>query len=93
MEQSDRSPEENEQQSKEMSRLDDVDAVLGYDFEVKEQDRWLPIANGESSSSAVVLIPFPGASARPCATRLPLLSIDLCARPLDLHAVRDRPIP
>lgn len=21
---------------------------LGYDFEVKEQDRWLPIANGES---------------------------------------------
>ena len=21
---------------------------LGYEFEVKEQDRWLPIANGES---------------------------------------------
>lgn len=30
-------------------------AGLGYEFEVKEQDRWLPIANGElrpSSSSA-----------------------------------------
>lgn len=23
------------------------DHGLGYDFEVKEQDRWLPIANGE----------------------------------------------
>lgn len=23
---------------------------LGYEFEVKEQDRWLPIANGQSSS-------------------------------------------
>lgn len=23
------------------------DEGLGYDFEVKEQDRWLPIANGE----------------------------------------------
>lgn len=37
---------ENEQQPPEdepnMSRDDP-----GYDFEVKEQDRWLPIANGE----------------------------------------------
>lgn len=43
-------PEENETQQQndqtegEMSlRPEDV----GYDFEVKEQDRWLPIANGE----------------------------------------------
>lgn len=43
-------PEENEPQQSndpnegEMSlRPEDV----GYDFEVKEQDRWLPIANGE----------------------------------------------
>lgn len=27
---------------------------LGYDFEVKEQDRWLPIANGESRANALV---------------------------------------
>ena len=42
------SPEENEPQPQEgdnntMSR----DDPAGYDFEVKEQDRWLPIANGE----------------------------------------------
>lgn len=26
------------------------DHALGFDFEVKEQDRWLPIANGKSSA-------------------------------------------
>jgi len=44
------SPDENEQQppDAEMNRADDPgDHGLGYDFEVKEQDRWLPIANGE----------------------------------------------
>lgn len=25
-----------------------VGSTAGYEFEVKEQDRWLPIANGES---------------------------------------------
>lgn len=25
---------------------------MGYEFEVKEQDRWLPIANGESGMSS-----------------------------------------
>ena len=31
-----------------MNRHDDPgDQGLAYDFEVKEQDRWLPIANGE----------------------------------------------
>ena len=47
------SPDENEQQQQEgeTSRTDDPgDQVLGYDFEVKEQDRWLPIANGKSAA-------------------------------------------
>ncbi|TKA83777.1 hypothetical protein B0A55_00022 [Friedmanniomyces simplex] len=42
------SPDDHEplQQESEMSRTDDPgDHGLGYDFEVKEQDRWLPIAN------------------------------------------------
>ncbi|KAK3616813.1 transcriptional activator hap3 [Elasticomyces elasticus] len=43
------SPEDHEPQQQEgemMSRADDHgDQALGYDFEVKEQDRWLPIAN------------------------------------------------
>ena len=44
------SPEENEpQQAEEMNRPDDPGDVGQYDFEVKEQDRWLPIANGECS--------------------------------------------
>lgn len=44
------SPDEHEQQ--EMSRgPDDLGdhGLGGYDFEVKEQDRWLPIANGKSN--------------------------------------------
>jgi len=45
------SGDENEPQQAvegDMSRPDDPgDHGLGYDFEVKEQDRWLPIANGE----------------------------------------------
>ncbi|RMY22141.1 hypothetical protein D0866_12034, partial [Hortaea werneckii] len=42
------SPNENEpqQQEDDMNRHNDPgDHGLGYDFEVKEQDRWLPIAN------------------------------------------------
>jgi len=39
-------PDENDQNNTEkMSRPED-ELGLGYDFEVKEQDRWLPIANG-----------------------------------------------
>lgn len=34
---------ENNDQNDMSRTADDV----GYDFEVKEQDRWLPIANGE----------------------------------------------
>lgn len=47
------SPDENaveEPHPEDMSRgvADEPgDQGLGYDFEVKEQDRWLPIANGE----------------------------------------------
>jgi len=44
------SPDENDPQQHDgdMNRPDDPgDHGLGYDFEVKEQDRWLPIANGE----------------------------------------------
>lgn len=35
-------PQQTEGDVGDMSRPED----LGYDFEVKEQDRWLPIANG-----------------------------------------------
>lgn len=39
---------ENEQQPAEDDEtMNRDDPGLGYDFEVKEQDRWLPIANGE----------------------------------------------
>lgn len=41
----------DEQNEEGMSRPEDV----GYDFEVKEQDRWLPIANGESMLSPSLL--------------------------------------
>lgn len=41
------SPERNNEQEEAMSRHDDPADPGLYDFEVKEQDRWLPIANGE----------------------------------------------
>lgn len=60
-------PQINDQTEGEMSRPEDV----GYDFEVKEQDRWLPIANGESLSVAPCV---PASSpCDPCPT-LPLCS-------------------
>lgn len=34
--------------SESMDRGEEVQAREAYDFEVKEQDRWLPIANGWS---------------------------------------------
>lgn len=43
------SPDQDAQQQTEGDGADDMnrqDIDLGYDFEVKEQDRWLPIANG-----------------------------------------------
>lgn len=39
-------PSEN---SETMERGEETQAREAYDFEVKEQDRWLPIANGWSS--------------------------------------------
>lgn len=36
-------PQQTEGDAGDMSR---PELDLGYDFEVKEQDRWLPIANG-----------------------------------------------
>ncbi|KAK3675826.1 transcriptional activator hap3 [Recurvomyces mirabilis] len=48
------SGDENEpqQQESEMNRNDDPHDA-GYDFEVKEQDRWLPIANGVTDGGSV----------------------------------------
>ena len=42
-------PDENEteQPENESNTMNRDDTGLGYEFEVKEQDRWLPIANGE----------------------------------------------
>lgn len=42
----DNEPQQQAEDPENMNR-DDADHGLGYDFEVKEQDRWLPIANGE----------------------------------------------
>jgi len=39
----DDAPQQTEGDAADMNR---PDLDLGYDFEVKEQDRWLPIANG-----------------------------------------------
>ena len=44
-----------------MNRGDDIP---GYDFEVKEQDRWLPIVNGESRHLASPRIELTGSAAR-----------------------------
>jgi len=46
------SPEDDAQ----MNEPQDPHSGLGFDFEVKEQDRWLPIANGMSCLS---LLPPP----------------------------------
>lgn len=51
----------DDQNDGEMSRPEDI----GYDFEVKEQDRWLPIANGESLSVAPCV---PATPCDPCHT-------------------------
>lgn len=41
------SPDADEQQSLTNRHGEMADTGLGFDFEVKEQDRWLPIANGK----------------------------------------------
>lgn len=45
-EKQEKTPDENEQKPTN-EEMTNIHAELGYDFEVKEQDRWLPIANGE----------------------------------------------
>lgn len=42
----DASPDNSDQ----MERGDEAQAPEAYDFDVKEQDRWLPIANGWSTN-------------------------------------------
>ncbi|KAK4948790.1 transcriptional activator hap3 [Elasticomyces elasticus] len=39
------SPDDNDPLTMNNRPEDQVEQALGYDFEVKEQDRWLPIAN------------------------------------------------
>jgi len=64
VEQTEQTPEDSDAQNKDLNRSDD-DPNLAYDFEVKEQDRWLPIANGMYDCSSF-LTP-------PCCTRNPAL--------------------
>ena len=54
-EQGDATPDNN---SESMDRGEEVQAREAYDFEVKEQDRWLPIANGwlHAILSCVILV-------------------------------------
>ena len=47
------SPDEND--PRDMNAEETQAQGLGYEFEVKEQDRWLPIANGTSISLACSL--------------------------------------
>jgi hypothetical protein len=49
----DDAPQQTEGDAADMNRQD---LDLGYDFEVKEQDRWLPIANGAYSNLFLPLI-------------------------------------
>ncbi len=44
---------DNEQQPEGEGDMNREDLGLGYDFDVKEQDRWLPIANGKCDTPCV----------------------------------------
>ncbi|KAF2485365.1 hypothetical protein BDY17DRAFT_101663 [Neohortaea acidophila] len=58
----------------EMNRGDDPNA--GYDFEIKEQDRWLPIANGKSSlASPILAFDWLPPSRSPCPCHSPVLHL------------------
>lgn len=48
------SPDEQEHMDRDQPEPSQQPPV--FDFEVKEQDRWLPIANGESSSSRICIL-------------------------------------
>lgn len=56
------SPDEQEHMDRDQPETSQPPPV--FDFEVKEQDRWLPIANGESKSSfSRILIALPACHA------------------------------
>lgn len=58
---------------------------LGYEFEVKEQDRWLPIANGAYIS------PVPSCPLICASTASPCMSTDCChLAPLDARILVNR---
>lgn len=57
------SPDEQEHMDRDQPEPSQQPTV--FDFEVKEQDRWLPIANGESSSSRICIL-CPALPALPC---------------------------
>jgi hypothetical protein len=74
-------PEDNEneqQQTEGEGTMNRDDTGLGFDFEVKEQDRWLPIANGELRHLASPRINLTGYPPAP-----PLSSHDLCVHLFD----------
>jgi hypothetical protein len=54
----DQSPDEQEQQHMDRGQQDASQQPPVFDFEVKEQDRWLPIANGEFVPGCLVLFCF-----------------------------------
>lgn len=53
-----------------------VDELLPADFDIKEQDRWLPIANGEFSFFQHVLIPAFGSAYQFARFRFSLVKLD-----------------
>jgi hypothetical protein len=56
----DRAPADDEAQQDltgENNDMNQEDLLHDFDFEVKEQDRWLPIANGESFAGATPHLP------------------------------------
>jgi hypothetical protein len=89
----DQSPDEQEQQHMDRGQQDASQQPPVFDFEVKEQDRWLPIANGEFVPEWLVLFCFVlfcfvlffflPAILYICTTILALLPC-LARRPLDL---------
>lgn len=75
-ENNDPAQQSNDQTGEEMNTRPEE---LGYDFEVKEQDRWLPIANGEFRFDVTCTPPN---SVAPCVPRRTVLSLsirDLCS--------------
>ena len=75
---------ENEQQQPEGETMNRDDGGRDFDFEVKEQDRWLPIANGELWHLASPRINFDWLPTRAA----PVVPCFVRAALCDLHARR-----